>query len=528
SVQVRDQGYERPVLVRHLMDHSAGFEDRALGQLFERDFDRVRPLEVYLRQERPNRVRNPGVLSSYSNYGVALAGEAVAYVSGQPYETYVARNILQPLALANTTFLEPHPPKKGLAAPMPPALAAQLATPYRWTPAGFEAREFENVMHAAPAGGASTTAGDMARYMQLLLNGGAVEGVTIYGPRTATAFATPIDPMPPGINGWAHGMIQSTLPGGFHGFGHDGATISFMSRMVVVPELNLGVFISTNTESGGRLAHVLPQRIAERFYAAPRAPAKGAPALKAAAEAFEGTYLTTRRAYSGLEGFVMRVAGQVKASVTRDGVLLTQGFDGPAQRWVLDGPAERGLFRSAETGEAMTFAMRDGRAREFRPAGNAAVFQRVGPLDQTGTLAIVGLVALAAAAATLVGAALRVFRETRQGAAQRRGGILQTIQAILWIIAATGLAMFIAGAADRAKAIYDWPNSWLIIASACALVASVLNVLALILTPLIWQGGRRVESWSGLRKVAYTWTVLVYGALGLLLLRWGALFPWSA
>ena len=66
------------------------------------------------------------------------------------------------------------------------------------------------------------------------------------------------------------------------------------------------------------------------------------------------------------------------------------------------------------------------------------------------------------------------------------------------------------------------------IASACALVASVLNLLTLLLTPLIWQGGRRVDSWSGVRKFAYTCTVLIYGALGLLLLRWGALFPWSA
>ena len=30
-------------------------------------------------------MREPGVVSSYSNYGAVLAGEAVAYVDGQPY-----------------------------------------------------------------------------------------------------------------------------------------------------------------------------------------------------------------------------------------------------------------------------------------------------------------------------------------------------------------------------------------------------------------------------------------------------------
>ena len=48
-IQVRDQGYRAPVQVINLMDHSAGFEDRALGHLFERNFNRVRPLAEYLR-----------------------------------------------------------------------------------------------------------------------------------------------------------------------------------------------------------------------------------------------------------------------------------------------------------------------------------------------------------------------------------------------------------------------------------------------------------------------------------------------
>src|SRR5206468_12741254 len=45
KAQVKDQGYDQPVRVANLMDHSAGFEDRALGQLMERDYDRVRPLD---------------------------------------------------------------------------------------------------------------------------------------------------------------------------------------------------------------------------------------------------------------------------------------------------------------------------------------------------------------------------------------------------------------------------------------------------------------------------------------------------
>ena len=64
-VQVRDQGYHDPVRVGQLMSHTAGFEDRALGHLFERRYERVRSLTDYLRQERPKRVHAPGEVASY-------------------------------------------------------------------------------------------------------------------------------------------------------------------------------------------------------------------------------------------------------------------------------------------------------------------------------------------------------------------------------------------------------------------------------------------------------------------------------
>ena len=67
-LQVKDQGYTRAITVGDLMDHTAGFEDRVMGQLFERRPERIRPLDVYLRQEVPQRVRDVGALSVFSNY----------------------------------------------------------------------------------------------------------------------------------------------------------------------------------------------------------------------------------------------------------------------------------------------------------------------------------------------------------------------------------------------------------------------------------------------------------------------------
>ena len=135
--KVRLPGKSRNVTLRNLMDHSAGFEDLALGQLFENDPRRVRPLDLYLRQERPDQVRNAGLLSSYSNYGVALAGAAAAQTAGKAFERRVEDDITVPLRMGHTTFREPRPERRGLPAAMPARLRGDVATGYGWRAAGF-------------------------------------------------------------------------------------------------------------------------------------------------------------------------------------------------------------------------------------------------------------------------------------------------------------------------------------------------------------------------------------------------------
>jgi hypothetical protein len=75
--------------------------------------------------------------------------------------------------------------------------------------------------------------------------------------------------------------------------------------------------------------------------------------------------------------------------------------------------------------------------------------------------------------------------------------------------------------------VFNWPGPWLVIGSACALVSGFLTLATLIFTPAIWQGGRRVDSWSALRKTFFTMSVLIYTGFTILLGLWGAIWPWS-
>jgi CubicO group peptidase (beta-lactamase class C family) len=528
-VRVRDDGWSRDVLVRNLMDHTPGFEDRALGQLFERDARQVRPLDLWLRQERPARVRGAGVAPAYSNYGSALAGQAVSFVSGKTFERRVEEEITGPLGMTRTTFREPRDARRGLPLPMHESLRDDVAVGYRWTATGYQPRPFEFVGHAAPAGAASSTAGDMTRYMLALLGDGTWNGVTIFGPRAARAFRSPLHRTPDGLNGWAHGFVVSTLPGGFKGYGHDGATIAFHSQLIVVPQLNLGVFITTNGDSGYQVAGQFADRLVRHFYAEPAVfPRPGSRELAERADDYEGAYLSTRRAYSGLEGLVMLYSAGGEVSVTPDGRLVTSG-GGETRTWVPEGPLEEGRFIASLGDARLFFRIRDGKALSFRTGGNAAVMERAPFWETLSTLSLLGALTAAAAVATLAGVLMRNRRDHRENPMQARAALVQNIQAGLWL-ATLGLFVGWAMAAigDEAKAVFEWPNAMVTIASSCALVATALNLLTLAALPAVWQGGRRVDSWTPLRKAFFTVTVLIYTAFALVLGLNGGLAPWSA
>lgn len=532
QVQVRrkhrllDKAIDRQVRVIDLMAHTPGFEDRALGQLFERDPARVRPQLAYLRQERPSRVFEPGSTPAYSNYGVNLAGAAVSFVDQRPFERIIEQDITGPLGMSRTTFRDPYPPRPDLPAPMSRALAADLADGFFWTGAGWRERPYEYTAHVAPAGGASTTSGDMARYMTMLLNGGSLDGVTLFGPQTARGFRTPQSRPYPGVLGTAHGFLPFALPGGRTGWGHDGVLLSFRSSMILSPELGLGVFVATNSEGGERLTRDLAPRIVQRFYGpAPTLPEPGSEWLKANAAAFEGQYVANRRSFHGLEKFIALIDSRVSIRVGDDGVLIVRGYDFTS-RWLPVGTS--GQFRQADGWRTITFELKDGKAQRYYTGNGVASYQRVGLFGGQGWLVNLGVLSLIAAIATLVGLGLRVrLRDYRETSMQGRVSLVQTTQAVLWILAALTLGLWATRTGDVAAIFFDWPGGLMLTASSCALVASLLSLVNLGLLPLVWRGGRRVDSWTTGRKLRFTTTALLFAAFSLVLATRGAIYPWA-
>ena len=144
------------ITVRHLLTHSEGFpEDNPWGdqQLSESEAELTR----MLREGIPFS-NTPGVAYEYSNYGFAILGRIVSRVSGQPYEDYIAQNILKPLDMPSTTL---HPSK---VAPN------RLAIGYRWEDERW--KEEPALPHGSfgAMGGMLTSIRDLSRYVSAFLD----------------------------------------------------------------------------------------------------------------------------------------------------------------------------------------------------------------------------------------------------------------------------------------------------------------------------------------------------------------------
>ncbi len=528
---IPDHGFKRPVTVQDLLTHTEGFEVRTFGQLIEKNPARIRPLETYLRQERPGRVRPPGGAPADTLYGAALAGEALTQVTGKTPQALVESAITQPLGMTRTTLREPYPHRADLPAPMDPRLAADVSEGFHWTGVGYRARPFEYMTQVAPAASASSTGADMARWMLAILGDGTSEGATIYSPAIARDFRASLPAPAPGAPGWAYGFAQYPMAGGLSGQGQSGATLSFRSSLVTVPALGLGVFVAGNTDTSGPLTVELPQRIVARFYGPPASPAlDGSTWLKAHAAAFAGAYLSTARAYGRLEGFIDLIGGATKVRVTSNGVLVTPGQGGP-RRWLpepgaaMDAPYVR--FREVGGSATLVFEMKDRRARRwFAPSGEAA-FERAGLVTRPWLMDLLAIATAAAAVAALAGLFARSRRDLRQTTAQSRADAAQLSGSVAWLTAMACFAVWKMGSSDAASLAWHWPGPWLLVASAAAVVAALMTVVCLALLPAAWRGGRRLDSWTAVRKARFTVATVIFALFALELGLLGALEPWS-
>ena len=130
----------------------------------------------------------PGARFVYSDINFILLGELVHRLSGQTLSDYARDHIFQPLGMQDTMFQPPA------------ALAPRIAPTERVT---SDSPPLRGVVHAPTArnmggvaghAGVFSTARDLARFAQMMLNGGELDGVRIVSAATIQKFTEPQTP----------------------------------------------------------------------------------------------------------------------------------------------------------------------------------------------------------------------------------------------------------------------------------------------------------------------------------------------
>jgi len=209
----------RPVTIRDVMRHTAGFTYGNAGHPSDAAWNTLEPLSLdhTLAQFAEAMAKvpllyDPGTHWHYSA-GVDVQARLVEVLSGQPFDEYVREHIFAPLGMNDSCW------KCG--AEMRPRLAAiyQSETPgelTRMPDAEWLAMNFAGKPMTMGGAGIVSTAGDYMRFARMLLGEGELDGVRLLQPATVRLMATDhLDPrIAPADRSWLVGK-------GSGGFGLD-------------------------------------------------------------------------------------------------------------------------------------------------------------------------------------------------------------------------------------------------------------------------------------------------------------------
>jgi beta-N-acetylhexosaminidase len=236
-------GMKDKVTVRHLLTHSGG---QAGGVTYL--YKDLKGKEAYVKYIAGlDLLYEPGTKTVYTDLGEILLGDVLERVAGQDLESFAKERIFAPLGMKDTTFR----PRAELL----PRIAPTENDPWRGRVVHGEVHD-ENAFAmggVAPHAGLFGTAGDLARFAQMLLNGGVFEHKRIVSRETVEKFTTRANLVPDSSRalGWDTPSGSSSAGDLFgpRSFGHTGFT---GTSMWMDPDRNLFVILLSN--------HVHPTR----------------------------------------------------------------------------------------------------------------------------------------------------------------------------------------------------------------------------------------------------------------------------
>jgi CubicO group peptidase (beta-lactamase class C family) len=235
------------------------------------------PHSTYSREEVIYKLRFMKPASSfrshyaYDNLLYMTAGQIIPAVTGASWDDYIRQHIFAPLGMnhsnvSNTAF----------------NAGDNHAFPHSRVDGKLQVIPFGDLDNAGPAGSINSSAADMAKWVQLQLNRGKFadrDGHLFTEQRSKEMWSAqtilPVGDPPPPLGGLKANFADYALGWGlrdYHGrklVGHTGGVGGFVSRVMLVPEENLGVVVLTNAEEGGAFDSILYHVLDHYFHLPP-------------------------------------------------------------------------------------------------------------------------------------------------------------------------------------------------------------------------------------------------------------------
>jgi CubicO group peptidase (beta-lactamase class C family) len=256
--QMYDPYVSHEMTIRDLLTHRSGM---GLGEgdlLFW-------PHTTFTRAEIIYRLRFMKPASSfrshyaYDNLLYMTAGQIIPAVTGKSWDDYVRERILTPLGMT-TTNLSTTAFKPG----------DDYAWPHSKVDGKLQVVQLQDLDNAGPAGAINSSAAEMVKWLLLQLSHGKFPNsdTRLFSERQSREMWSAQTILPAGDAPGPLAALSTKFAAyglgwglrDYHGrklVGHTGGVLGFVSRVMLVPEENLGVVILTNAEEGGAFDSIL-------------------------------------------------------------------------------------------------------------------------------------------------------------------------------------------------------------------------------------------------------------------------------
>lgn len=266
--QLYDPYVTREMTIRDLLTHRSGLGLGAGDLLWW-------PPTDFSRDELVRRLRFIKPASSfrsryaYDNVLYMVAGQVITAVTGKSWDDFIEERIFAPLGMTTSnTSVRIF------------SSSVDVATPHAKFDGRVQTISPQPLDNVAPCGAINSSVAEMARWLIAQLNRGAIsENNRLFSERQSREMWSaqtilPLNDPPPHLaplraNFAAYGLGWGlTEYRGFKTVSHTGGLLGYVSRVTLVPDLNLGVVVLTNQQSGGAFQS-LTYRVLDHYMNAP-------------------------------------------------------------------------------------------------------------------------------------------------------------------------------------------------------------------------------------------------------------------